>query len=35
MLIYCEFVIETSLSSGSFNINDIIFTLNQSHVILC
>ena len=28
---YCEFVIEISLSSEFFNINDIILTLNQSH----
>ena len=28
---YCKFVIEISLSSEFFNINDIILTLNQSH----
>lgn len=28
---YCKFVIEISLSSEFFNINDIILTMNQSH----
>ena len=30
-IFYCKFVIEISLSSEFFNINDIILTLNQSH----